>query len=117
MAAEKVACLNAWQDCTDGYVADYLENVTFISFVFENLIKTEINLIPESGPITGSYSCTWWNQCGAAADMGLTGSGLSEWRDALCQEAVFDTEKYYHPIRKELRGSLVFLLEIFSNLV
>ena len=73
---------------------------------------TDIDLIPQESPaFNGDYLCTWWNQCGAAADMGLTGSGLSEWRDALCQEAVFDTEKYYHPIKRELRGSLVFLLD------
>lgn len=80
--------------------------------IYEGLAMTDIDLIPKETPaFNGDYLCTWWNQCGAAADMGLTGEGLSEWRDALCQEAVFDTEKYYHPIKRELRGSLVFLLD------
>ena len=69
------------------------------SNIFENLIKTEINLIPESGAVTGSYSCTWWNQCPAAEALGLSGEGLSAWRDAMNAEALFDREDLFHPVR------------------
>ncbi len=78
---------------------------------FTKIKETKINLIPESGPVTGSYSCTWWNQCPAAGALGLTGEGLSAWRDSLNQEALFDREDLFHPVPKEARGSLIFLLD------
>ncbi len=79
--------------------------------MYENLKKTDINLIPEQGEVTGSYSCTWWNQCPAAATLGLSGEGLSAWRDALNQEALFDREDLFHPVPKESRSTLIFLLD------
>lgn len=79
--------------------------------LFERISKTDINLIPANGNFTGSYSCTWWNQCPTAEQLGLTGTGLSEWRDALNQDSLFETERFYHPIPQELRNGLIFLLD------
>jgi len=79
--------------------------------IFDKLIETDINLIPEGGDVTGSYFCTWWSQSAAAADLGLTGTGLSEWRDALNQDSVFGTEKYYHPAERDMRRGIIFLLD------
>lgn len=87
------------------------EEISMNSNIFENLIKTEINLIPESGAVTGSYSCTWWNQCPAAEALGLSGEGLSAWRDAMNAEALFDREDLFHPVPKEARSGLIFLLD------
>ncbi len=72
---------------------------------------TDIDLIPKEGPVTGSYICTWWNQSGCAADLGIQGTGLSEWRDALNQDALFETEKYYHPAPRAVRSNLIFLMD------
>ena len=74
--------------------------------------ETNINLIPEAnGTINGSYLCTWWNQSKAAADLRLTGTGLSEWRDALCEDAIFGENNFYHIVPEELRSGLIFLLD------
>jgi len=75
-----------------------------------NFKETDINLIPKESSVTGNYLCTWWNQSKAAAGLGLTGVGLSEWRDALSQEAIFDAD-YYHILPKDLIGGLIFLLD------
>lgn len=75
--------------------------------VLEGLKKTDITLIPLEGAVTGDYLCTWWNQSGAADGLGLV-DGM---RDALCQEAIFDTEKYYHHAEKEMRKGLIFLVD------
>ena len=72
---------------------------------------TDIDLIPKEGSVTGSYVCTWRNQSACAQDLGLTGTGLSEWRDALNQDALFETEKYYHPAPRHLRKNLIFLMD------
>ncbi len=74
-------------------------------------IKTNIDLIPDKGYITGSYLCTWWNQSKAAAGLGLTGTGLSEWRDALSYDALFGEKNFYHIVPRELRSGLIFLLD------
>ncbi len=73
--------------------------------------ETNINIITGNATTSGSYVCTWWNQSVAAAGMKLTGEGLSEWRDALCYEAIFGETNYYHIVPKELRKGLIFLLD------
>ena len=78
---------------------------------YSDLKNTDINLIPKDGPVTGSYSCTWWNQCSAASALGLTGEALSPWRDALNCEALFDREDLFHPVPSECRSNLIFLLD------
>ncbi len=76
-----------------------------------NIKETNINLIPQESNITGNYLCTWWNQSKAAAGLGITGTGLSEWRDALNQDALFGDKNYYHIVPEELRSGLIFLLD------
>ncbi|MBE6715059.1 MAG: hypothetical protein E7575_07270 [Ruminococcaceae bacterium] len=76
-----------------------------------DLQKTNINLIPESSRPTGSYVCTWWNQSAAAEALGLEGTGLSQWRDALNSDALFGENNFYHPATKEERSGLIFLLD------
>lgn len=70
-----------------------------------------VNLIPSPAAPTGSYICTWWNQSSAANALGLTGTGLSDWRDALNEDALFEREDLYHHAPREVRGDLVFLLD------
>lgn len=76
-----------------------------------DLKSTNINLIPQESIFTGSYLCTWWNQSKAAAGLGLTGTGLSEWRDALNEKAIFGKDNYYHIVPKDLIDGLIFLLD------
>ncbi len=76
-----------------------------------NIKNTDINLIPPHGTLTGNYVCTWWCQTSAAEAINNGSTGSSKIRDALNQEFVFDEEKYYHPINKEERADLIFLLD------
>ena len=80
-------------------------------FHIEKIIKTDVNLIPPKGGVTGDYVCTWWCQNSAANDVNNESGGSSKIRDALNQEFIFDEEKYYHPLKKKDRADLIFLLD------
>ena len=56
------------------------------SNIFENLIKTEINLIPESGAVTGSYSCTWLRFDVFNSVMGTTAEYVDVAYIAMCDD-------------------------------
>ena len=84
----------------------------FLSDIDESITETDINLIPEAKDIiNGNYLCTWWNQSKAAAGLNLIGTGLSEWRAAVSETALFGESNYYHIVPKELRKGLIFLLD------
>ena len=78
---------------------------------YEKITKTDTDLIPKDGSLTGSYLCTWWMQSPAATALGLSGEGLSEWRDALCTEGLFSREDLFHPMERENRSGIIFLLD------
>lgn len=79
--------------------------------IYKGIKITDIDLIDSVGETAGSYLCTWWNQSSAAQALGLMGTGLSEWRDALNQDALFETEEYFHPVPFEHRRNLIFLMD------
>lgn len=79
--------------------------------MYEKIKNTNINLIPARGETTGSYACTWWSQCAAASALGLSGEGLSSWRDSLNEEALFDREDLFHKVPRESRQELIFLID------
>lgn len=69
------------------------------------------NLISPAGKTTGNYMCTFHQQAVVAKKLGLKGRKASHLRDALNSETLFGEENYYHPISRELRSNLIFLLD------
>lgn len=69
------------------------------------------NLLPPAGKMTGNYMCTFAQQAVVAKKLGLKGTKASHLRDALNAETLFGTENYYHPVSREQRSDLIFLLD------
>lgn len=70
------------------------------------------NLIPPaSDRFYGDYFCSWRAQQQTAKALGLVGSWCSEWRDALTSGLVFGPSSRYHPLPREYRKGLLFLLD------
>lgn len=72
----------------------------------------EKNLIPPaSEEWYGDYFCSWEAQARTAKKYGLTGTWCSEWRDALTTGFLFGPASEYHPLPREYRKGMLFLLD------
>ena len=70
------------------------------------------NLIPPaSDRFYGDYFCSWRAQQVTAKALGLVGTWCSEWRDALTSGLVFGPTSRFHPLPREYRKGLLFLLD------
>lgn len=83
----------------------------------ETLLNQSKDLLdPPDQPTTAeekivSYLCTWGRQAYVASKLGISGTGLSEMRDALTASTLFGSKNYYHIIPTEYRSKLIFLLD------
>ena len=73
--------------------------------------ETSINLIPPAGDITGNYLCSFGYQGGVAKHFKLKDNNMSSLRDVLNQDTLFGEENFYHPISRDQRSDLIFLLD------
>ncbi len=72
---------------------------------------SKINFIPENGVFTGNYYSTWEQQAAIADGLDIDGESLVvRQRNALNEDTVF-VEEFFHPIEREYRGDLLFLLD------
>ena len=70
------------------------------------------SLIPEpSDTVTGDFFTTWWIQQQIARRRGIRFDYCAGIRDALTDELLFGKESPYHPLSREYRKGLIFLLD------
>ncbi len=70
------------------------------------------NLIPPaSDRFYGDYFCSWYAQQQTAKALGLVGTWCSQWRDALTSGLVFGPSSRFHPLPREYRKGILFLLD------
>lgn len=70
------------------------------------------NLIPRASEVWyGDYFCSWEAQARTVKKHGLTGTWCSELRDALTSGLLFGPSSEYHPLPREYRKGMLFLLD------
>lgn len=67
--------------------------------------------IPECEGINGGYMCTWSIQSAVAEKHCITGNLCSEKRDALTADFLFGEDSLYHPVAREYRKDLIFMID------
>ena len=71
-----------------------------------------MNFIPKESKPCYDYMCTWALQGATAAKIGLhSGDNCTDQRDALTDELLFGSERYYHPYERAYRSGLYLLLD------
>ena len=74
--------------------------------------EKQMNLIPPaSDRFFGDYFCSWDAQQQTAKALGLVGTWCSEWRDTLTSGLVFGASSLFHPLPREYRKGMLFLLD------
>lgn len=73
--------------------------------------RCNMNFIPKQATANGNYMCTWDLQHDLACKLHLQGENGSDTRDALTPEWLFGTEEHYHPLAREYRSGMYFLLD------
>lgn len=68
-------------------------------------------LPPPSDDITGDYFCSWWMQETAAEKYGLHGKWATNARDALTSHFLFGNDTEFHPLPKEERRGLIYVID------
>ena len=66
---------------------------------------------PPSDDITGDYFCSWWMQESAAEKYGLHGKWATNARDALTSHFLFGSDTEFHPLPKEERRGLIYVID------
>ena len=78
----------------------------------KNERSTNMNFIPKESRPCYDYMCTWALQEATASKIGLhSGDGCTDQRDALTDELLFGSERYYHPYDRTYRSGLYLLLD------
>lgn len=73
---------------------------------------TNMNFIPKQSVPCYDYMCTWALQGAAARKLGLaSGDDCTDQRDALTDELLFGSDRYYHPYDRAYRAGLYLLLD------
>ena len=71
-----------------------------------------MNFIPKESRPCYDYMCTWALQEATASKIGLhSGDGCTDQRDALTDELLFGSARYYHPYDRTYRSGLSLLLD------
>lgn len=74
--------------------------------------KKHLNFIPPSGTPCYDYLCTWAMQEATAGKIGLhSGDNCTDQRDAITDELLFGSERYYHLYDRTYRTGLYLLLD------
>jgi transcriptional regulator with XRE-family HTH domain len=73
--------------------------------------KVKMNFIPQKASPNGNYLCSWDRQAEVAKKFGITGEALSEMRDALNTQYLFNDPSLYHLYGAEFRSGLFFMLD------
>ena len=66
---------------------------------------------PPSDTVTGNYLCSWYAQQLIAKRLGLTKNRYAELRDTLTAGMLFDDSSEFHPLSREYRKGLIFLVD------
>lgn len=66
---------------------------------------------PPSDIVTGNYLCSWYAQQLIAKRLGLTKNRYAELRDTLTAGMLFDDSSEFHPLSREYRKGLIFLVD------
>ena len=66
---------------------------------------------PPSDTVTGDYLCSWYAQQLIAARLGLTKDRYAELRDAMTAGMLLDDSTEFHPLSREYRKGLIFLVD------
>lgn len=66
---------------------------------------------PPSDVVTGDYLCSWYAQQEIARRLGLTKNRYAELRDTLTAGRLLDDSSGFHPLSREYRKGLIFLMD------
>lgn len=86
--------------------------LAYSSETSKNTRSINMNFIPKESKPCYDYMCTWALQGATAAKIGLhSGDNCTDQRDALTDELLFGSERYYHPYERAYRSGLYLLLD------
>lgn len=82
--------------------------LAYSSETSKNTRSINMNFIPKESKPCYDYMCTWALQGATAAKIGLhSGDNCTDQRDALTDELLFGSERYYHPYERAYRSGFM----------